>query len=107
MKKAEMQRLSAEHLFQHPSCGPSPGPVKLHLVREVNCPPGGMPTCQLTVGHVPLGRRADIFGAGLWSVSLTQWLSKTGNEEMRKQKEKKNAAGTAGPRHQLGNLGHA
>lgn len=50
----DIQSLSAEHLFKQPSCGPSPGPVELHLVWKVSCVSGGVPTCQLTVGQMPL-----------------------------------------------------
>lgn len=78
MRKAETQRLSAEHLFQQPSCGPSPGPVKLHLAREANCSPGAVSTCQLTVGRVPL-RRADIF----WHRPLEHFFNLMAEQDLR------------------------
>lgn len=84
----QIQRLSAEHLFQQPSCGPSPGPIKLHLVWEANCSPGGVPTCQLTVGLVPLRIRADTF----WHRPLEHFfnlMAETWDEEMRKHRKEK------------------
>lgn len=103
MRKAEIHRLSAEHLFHQPSCGPCPGPVKLHLAREANCSPGAVSTCQLTVGWVPL-RKTDTF----WHWPLEHFFNLMAEQDLRRRDEgEKNVMGSVGPRHQLGNLGHA
>lgn len=88
-EKTEIQRLSAEHLFQQPSCEPSPGPLNLHLLWEVNCSPGGMPTCQLTVGYVPPRRRADTF----WHRPLEHFFNLMAEQDLRWRDEETEEGG--------------
>lgn len=78
-RNADIQRLSEKHLFKQPTCGPSSGLVELHLVQEANSTPGGGPTCQLTVGSVPLKIRADTF----WHKSLEHFFNLMAEQDLR------------------------
>lgn len=61
-----------------------PGPGKFHLAWKLNCSPGGMPTCQLTVGLVP-PRRAETF----WHCHLEHFSNLIVEQDLRGKKTQK------------------